>query len=44
MLVMGCKGQALDDIGRLMSVAHENKLAYDPGVPGCATLTLSGAV
>ena len=37
MLAMGCKEQALDEIGRLMSLAHENKLAH-------ATLALSGAI
>ena len=41
---LGCKEQALDETGRFMSLALENKLAHDPGVLGGATLALSGAV
>ena len=44
MYAMGWKEQAVDEIDRLMSLAHDNKLAHDPGVPRGATLALNGAV
>ena len=37
-LAMGCEKKALNEIGRLVSFAHESRLAYDPGVPGGAGL------
>ena len=44
MLAMGCKEQALAEIGPFKSFANEGKLAHALGFPGGSTLTLSGAV